>query len=175
MNEIFLVESENWRQQLSSLCTLFQVLYDGLCPICVTEIRFLQFLQKNRPGKVVFIDISLPGYDGEKYRNVSYEMAMEEMHVIDEKDKVILQSTDFSRTVIFWMSSCYFGRSLQISLKVVLCQSANLLCIGRFTVGSQRLQSCTAQWALAGWVASWCGHLWDHSWTSPTPSLQGIA
>ncbi|XP_059189587.1 uncharacterized protein LOC131971926 [Centropristis striata] len=65
-----------------------KVLYDGLCPICVTEIRFLQFLQRNQPGKVDFIDISLPGYDGEKYKNVSYEMAMEEMHVIDEKDEV---------------------------------------------------------------------------------------
>lgn len=65
-----------------------KVLYDGLCPICVTEIRFLQFLQKNRPGKVDFVDISLSGYDGAKYKGVSYEMAMEEMHVIDEKDEV---------------------------------------------------------------------------------------
>lgn len=65
-----------------------KVLYDGLCPICVTEIRFLQFLQRNHPGKVNFIDISKPGYDGAKYKDISYEMAMEEMHVIDEKDEV---------------------------------------------------------------------------------------
>ncbi|XP_069560480.1 uncharacterized protein [Brachyistius frenatus] len=65
-----------------------RVLYDGLCPICVTEIRFLQFLQKNQPEKVNFIDISLPGYDGAKYKDVTYEMAMDEMHVIDEKDEV---------------------------------------------------------------------------------------
>ncbi|XP_040048407.2 uncharacterized protein LOC120828839 [Gasterosteus aculeatus] len=65
-----------------------KVLYDGLCPICVTEIRFLQFLQRNRPGKVDFVDISLSGYDVEKNKDVSYEMAMEEMHVIDEKDEV---------------------------------------------------------------------------------------
>ncbi|TDH10293.1 hypothetical protein EPR50_G00073500 [Perca flavescens] len=65
-----------------------KVLYDGLCPICVTEIRFLQFLQRNRPGKVYFIDISLPDYDVEKYKGVSYAMAMEEMHAIDEKDEV---------------------------------------------------------------------------------------
>uniref|UniRef100_A0A3Q0QPJ2 Si:ch73-390p7.2 n=1 Tax=Amphilophus citrinellus TaxID=61819 RepID=A0A3Q0QPJ2_AMPCI len=64
------------------------VLYDGLCPICVTEIRFLQFLQRNRPEKVHFIDISLPDYDGMKYKDITYEMAMKEMHVIDEKDKV---------------------------------------------------------------------------------------
>ncbi|KAG7221562.1 hypothetical protein INR49_017093 [Caranx melampygus] len=65
-----------------------QVLYDGLCPICVTEIRFLQFLQRNQPSKVDFIDISVPGYDEGKYQDISYEMAMEEMHVIDEKNEV---------------------------------------------------------------------------------------
>ncbi|KAM9751922.1 uncharacterized protein ACNS7B_008607 [Menidia menidia] len=65
-----------------------RVLYDGLCPICVTEIRFLQFLQKNRSGVVHFVDISKPGYDGAQYKDVSYEMAMDEMHVIDDKDEV---------------------------------------------------------------------------------------
>ncbi|KAM9855262.1 uncharacterized protein ACBR49_001504 [Aulostomus maculatus] len=65
-----------------------KVLYDGLCPICVTEIRFLQFLQRNNPRKVDFVDISLPGYDGVKYKGVTYEKAMDEMHVIDEEDEV---------------------------------------------------------------------------------------
>lgn len=64
-----------------------KVLYDGLCPICVTEIQFLQFLQRNR-SNVDFIDISVSGYDGAKYKGISYEMAMEEMHVIDEKNTV---------------------------------------------------------------------------------------
>ncbi|XP_034447433.1 uncharacterized protein At5g50100, chloroplastic-like [Hippoglossus hippoglossus] len=65
-----------------------RVLYDGLCPVCVTEIRFLQFLQRKQPQKVDFVNIAQPGYDGGKYKDVSYEMAMEEMHVIDEKDEV---------------------------------------------------------------------------------------
>ncbi|TNN73524.1 putative mitochondrial protein [Liparis tanakae] len=65
-----------------------KVLYDGLCPICVTEIQFLQFLQRNRSVKVDFVDISLPVYAAEKYKDVGYETAMEEMHVIDEKDEV---------------------------------------------------------------------------------------
>ncbi|KAM6924466.1 uncharacterized protein FYW49_004713 [Xenentodon cancila] len=80
------------KQKFSHSCvvspSLLQVLYDGLCPICVTEIRFLQFLQRNRPRKVHFIDISKPGYDGAHHKDVTYEMAMEEMHVIDEKDEV---------------------------------------------------------------------------------------
>ncbi|XP_052451222.1 uncharacterized protein LOC128012187 [Carassius gibelio] len=65
-----------------------RVLYDGECPICVKEISFLQFLQRNRSGKVDFVDISLSEYDGSKYEGVSYEMAMEEMTVIDEKNKI---------------------------------------------------------------------------------------
>lgn len=83
------------------------MLYDGLCPICVTEIKFLQFLQRNRPGKVDFIDIALPGYDGKKYKDVSYEMAMEEMHVIDDRGEVNLNHSDFTGTVIFCMESCH--------------------------------------------------------------------
>lgn len=72
------------------------MLYDGLCPVCVSEIRFLQFLQRHgKSGRVDFIDISLPGYDGAKHSNVSYEMAMEVMHVIDEEEQVGLQSAPF--------------------------------------------------------------------------------
>ncbi|KAI2649846.1 hypothetical protein H4Q32_015882 [Labeo rohita] len=65
-----------------------RVLYDGECPICVKEISFLKFLQRNRTGKVDFVDISLPEYDGSKYEGVDYEMAMGEMTVIDEKNKI---------------------------------------------------------------------------------------
>ncbi|XP_054631121.1 uncharacterized protein LOC129180708 isoform X3 [Dunckerocampus dactyliophorus] len=48
----------------------------------------VKFLQRDKPGKVDFVDISLPGYDGAKYKGVSYEAAMEEMHVIDENNEV---------------------------------------------------------------------------------------
>lgn len=64
-----------------------KVLYDGECPICVKEISFLQFLQRKRAEKVDFVDISVPEYDETKY-GVSYEMAMEEMTVIDTNDKI---------------------------------------------------------------------------------------
>ncbi|XP_015202768.1 uncharacterized protein [Lepisosteus oculatus] len=64
------------------------VLYDGECPICVKEIKCLQYLQQRQQGKVEFIDISQKDYDGMKYGGITYEVAMEQMHVIDEKDKV---------------------------------------------------------------------------------------
>lgn len=86
------------------------MLYDGHCPICVVEIQFLQFLRRNKPGGVDFINISLPDYDEAKYKHVSYEMAMEEMHVIDEKDEVKLNCSNFPRTVIIFMLDCDIGR-----------------------------------------------------------------
>ncbi|KAL7864688.1 hypothetical protein AOLI_G00161080 [Acnodon oligacanthus] len=64
-----------------------RVLYDGECPICVKEINFLRFVQK-KAAKVDFVDISVGEYDGSRYGGVSYEMAMEEMTVIDENNKV---------------------------------------------------------------------------------------
>lgn len=85
----------SWRSTVYEIQKLFflrstqsQVLYDGECPICVKEIQFLQYLQRNRPGKVDFVDISLQCFDEEKYGGISYEMAMDEMHVIDENNKV---------------------------------------------------------------------------------------
>ncbi|XP_019720785.1 uncharacterized protein At5g50100, mitochondrial-like isoform X2 [Hippocampus comes] len=48
----------------------------------------VKFLQRNQPEKVEFVDISLPGYDGAKCKGVSFEAAMEEMHVIDERHQV---------------------------------------------------------------------------------------
>lgn len=74
----------------------------------MTEIRFLQFLQRNRPEKVDFIDISLPGYDGTKYKDITYEMAMKEMHVIDKKDKVNSQAPDLTKILMnltIWSST----------------------------------------------------------------------
>ncbi|XP_056588266.1 uncharacterized protein LOC130408837 [Triplophysa dalaica] len=79
------------------LCTLpgeesssnaVRVLYDGGCPICVKEIVFLQFLQRNRTDKVDFVDISLTEYDESRFEGVSYETAMVEMTVIDENNKI---------------------------------------------------------------------------------------
>lgn len=95
MKEVFWVETKNNKRCCHILPTLFQVLYDGQCPLCVKEIWLLKCMQTNRPEKVDFIDISLPDYDGGKYKGVSYEMAMEEMHVIDENDKVSLCSNGF--------------------------------------------------------------------------------
>ena len=53
-----------------------------------------------------FIDISLPGYDAAKYNDVTYDMAMEEMHVIDEKNTVHLLVFNVAQLSLF--QACLF-------------------------------------------------------------------
>ncbi|KAJ3585920.1 hypothetical protein NHX12_012327 [Muraenolepis orangiensis] len=45
-------------------------------------------VRRNKPEKVTFVDISLAGYDGGRHYGVSYQEAMEEMHVVDERGQV---------------------------------------------------------------------------------------
>lgn len=92
------------------------MLYDGECPICVKEISFLKFLQRNRTGKVDFVDISLPEYDGSKYEGVDYEMAMGEMTVIDEKNKV-------SNQLFFYLMICKVPKAFKNEKAVIISSS----------------------------------------------------
>jgi predicted DCC family thiol-disulfide oxidoreductase YuxK len=50
------VTRESWR---------IKVLYDGECPHCMREIRFLR--GRDRDGRIAFEDISVPGFDATAY------------------------------------------------------------------------------------------------------------
>jgi predicted DCC family thiol-disulfide oxidoreductase YuxK len=43
----------------------FKLLYDGECPLCQREVRWLQRL--NRSGRLAFEDVSSPGFDPSRY------------------------------------------------------------------------------------------------------------
>ena len=43
----------------------FKLLYDGECPLCMREVRWLQ--KKNRKGRLAFEDVSAPGFDAGRY------------------------------------------------------------------------------------------------------------
>jgi predicted DCC family thiol-disulfide oxidoreductase YuxK len=43
----------------------FKLLYDGECPLCQREVRWLRRL--NRSGHLAFEDISAPGFDPSRY------------------------------------------------------------------------------------------------------------
>ena len=43
----------------------FKLLYDGECPLCMREVRWLQ--RRNRKGLLAFEDVSAPGFDAVQY------------------------------------------------------------------------------------------------------------
>ncbi len=42
-----------------------KVLYDGECPLCMREVRFLR--RRDRRGRIAFEDIAAPGFDASRY------------------------------------------------------------------------------------------------------------
>src|SRR5260370_7492358 len=57
----------------------FKLLYDGGCPMCVREVKWLQFW--NRRGLLAFEDISAAGFDPARY-GTSKDELMQAMHGI---------------------------------------------------------------------------------------------
>jgi predicted DCC family thiol-disulfide oxidoreductase YuxK len=55
----------------------FKLLYDGACPFCRLEARWLAWW--NKRGKLVLEDIAAPGFDAARY-GVSHEDLMGVMH-----------------------------------------------------------------------------------------------
>ncbi|GBF82511.1 thiol-disulfide oxidoreductase DCC family protein [Aphanothece sacrum] len=58
-----------------------KLLYDGECPLCLREIRFLQ-KQDNQRGLVSLVDIAEQNYHPEEHGGVDYETAMGRIHAI---------------------------------------------------------------------------------------------
>jgi predicted DCC family thiol-disulfide oxidoreductase YuxK len=50
----------------------FKLLYDGECPLCLREVRFLNKL--NRHGLLAFEDITAPGFDPQIYGTTREEL-----------------------------------------------------------------------------------------------------
>ncbi|MCM1983474.1 thiol-disulfide oxidoreductase DCC family protein [Lyngbya confervoides] len=57
-----------------------QLLYDGDCPLCLREVRFLK--SRDRRGAIDFVDIASPHYDPLLHQNISYHDAMGRIHAI---------------------------------------------------------------------------------------------
>jgi predicted DCC family thiol-disulfide oxidoreductase YuxK len=61
--------SESWQ---------VKVLYDGECPLCSREIRFLEKRDRGR-GRIAFEDIAAPGFDPARY-GLDAERVMARIH-----------------------------------------------------------------------------------------------
>ena len=65
----------------------FTFLFDGGCPLCLKETRFLK--KKDISNKIIFIDINNHSYNPLIYQNISYSEAMSNLHGILENGDII--------------------------------------------------------------------------------------
>lgn len=58
-----------------------KLLYDGACPLCLREVRFLQHRDAGQ-GRVVFVNIADDNYDPVEHGGVDFETAMGRIHAV---------------------------------------------------------------------------------------------
>jgi predicted DCC family thiol-disulfide oxidoreductase YuxK len=73
-----------------------KLLYDGLCPLCMREVNFLQRRDAGR-GIVAFVDIADLDYDPEAHGGVEFEDAMGRIHAVLPDGTVIRDVAVFRR------------------------------------------------------------------------------
>ena len=62
-------------------------LFDGGCPLCLRETKFLK--KKDLSNKIKFIDINNENYNPSLYQGISYVDAMANLHGILENGEII--------------------------------------------------------------------------------------
>jgi predicted DCC family thiol-disulfide oxidoreductase YuxK len=73
-----------------------KLLYDGECPLCLREVRFLQKRDANR-GLVAFVDIADENYSPDDNGGVDYETAMGRIHAVLPDGTVVKDVEVFRR------------------------------------------------------------------------------
>ena len=59
--------------------TTFEVFYDGDCPLCLKEIRMLQWMDRKR-NRITFTDIANPLFDAEPETGKTHDELMAEIY-----------------------------------------------------------------------------------------------
>jgi len=72
------------------------ILYDGGCPLCLREVRFLQDRDREQ-HRLAFVDINDPAYDPGLHAGIGYREAMGRIHAIDDKGLVLRDVAVFRR------------------------------------------------------------------------------
>ena len=62
-------------------------LYDGECPLCLRETRFLKNKDKNK--NISFVNINDKEFDSNLFSGISYKDAMENLHGILDNGEII--------------------------------------------------------------------------------------
>lgn len=76
------------------------LLYDGGCPLCLREVRFLEGRDRRRHGtrpRLAFVDIDAPGYNAATYAGITYGEAMGRIHALAADGTVLRDVAVFRR------------------------------------------------------------------------------
>ena len=63
------------------------LLFDGGCPLCLREVRFLR--SRDTHKNISFIDIDSQDYQPDLYSGISYKDAMGRIHAINESGEIL--------------------------------------------------------------------------------------
>ena len=63
-----------------------KLLYDGDCPLCLREMRWLQ--RRDKTGRLAFEDIAAPGFDAARY-GLTQEALMRVMHGVLPDGRIV--------------------------------------------------------------------------------------
>jgi predicted DCC family thiol-disulfide oxidoreductase YuxK len=87
------------QEQMASLQPTWKIklLYDGQCPLCLREVKFLTQKDAGR-GIVVFVDIADLAYTPEAHGNIEYAEAMGRIHAV-LPDGTIVRDVEVFRRV----------------------------------------------------------------------------
>jgi predicted DCC family thiol-disulfide oxidoreductase YuxK len=89
--------TENSTEKNSNSSWKVKLLYDGDCPLCMREVRFLRKKDQGR-GLVNLVDIAKDNYDPNEHSGVDYKSAMGRIHAI-LPDGTILRDIEAFRYV----------------------------------------------------------------------------
>ena len=63
------------------------LLFDGGCPLCLREVKFLR--SRDTLENISFIDIDSPNYQPDLFSGISYKDAMGRIHAINESGEIL--------------------------------------------------------------------------------------
>ena len=63
------------------------LLFDGGCPLCLREVKFLR--SRDTLENISFINIDSPNYQPDLYSGISYKEAMGRIHAINESGEIL--------------------------------------------------------------------------------------
>jgi predicted DCC family thiol-disulfide oxidoreductase YuxK len=76
------------------------ILFDGGCPLCLREVRFLEQRDRRRhpaAPRLAFVDIDAAGYDAAAHGGISYRDAMGRIHALAAGGEVLRDVEVFRR------------------------------------------------------------------------------